>query len=140
MLNANRQIVEVINGKAGISDIASPYSAHCMHCLFRPACRAYWLTRKKEPLLKWPADVKGSITGISRLRNGRLCMRITQDEPLTPSCVTVRNLSDDKGRHPLLPEIKLGTMVAIYCLVHQFRSDDYIETHDTVVFLFAEGS
>jgi hypothetical protein len=62
-------------------------------------------------------------------------MRIAQSEPLTPSCITVRNLTDGVARHPLLHKAQPGTMVTLYGLEHNYHSGDYAETQNTVIYM-----
>ena len=46
--------------------------------------------------------VRGTVHETTRLRNGRVCMRIAQSERPGSSCITVRNLTDDIARQALL--------------------------------------
>ena len=132
---ANKRIAEVESGRMEIIGLASPRAEYCRLCLFRPACQAYWLTRSHGAQATWPADVKGLISEITRLRNGKVCMRIAQDEPTKSSCITIRNLTDSVDRHPLLRQAQPETRVALYGLDYHYRSADYTETQDTVIFV-----
>lgn len=130
---ANGRIAEVEGGGATIDGLASPQAVHCRLCLFRPACKAYWIARQLKPQEKWPADVSGFIRETTRLRNGKVCMRIGEGDLFSPR-VTVRNLTDCADRHPLLHHIRTGNWVAIYGLRYDYHSDDYTETQDTVIY------
>lgn len=133
--DANRRIAEVEKGRGQLTGLASPCAGNCRLCLFRPACQAYWLARRQVEKAKWPADVRGLVYETARLRNGKVCMRIAQSEPPTPSCMTVRNLTDGVTRHPLLQKAQPGIMVALYGLEHNYHSGDYAETQNTVIFV-----
>lgn len=131
---ANRRISEVENGRADVTELASPQAVHCRLCLFRPACQAYWNARRLKPQEKWPADVKGFLIETTRLRNGKVCMRIVEGDLSSLPCVTVRNLTDCAKRHPLLHLAAIGSRVAIYGLKYHYRSGDYTETQNTVIY------
>lgn len=131
---ANERIAEVKNGSAEITALALPKAVHCRLCLFRPACRAYWIARERSSYEKWPADVKGVLRETTRLHNRRACMRIAQDDSSMSSCFTVRNLTDCTNRHPLLHHAQPGSRVAIYGLKYHYRSGDYTETQNTIIY------
>jgi len=132
--SANKRIAEVENGSAETIGLASPQSMHCRLCLFRPACRAYWIAKRQESQEKWPIDVQGFLRETTRLRNGRVCMKIAEDDSPTSSCITVRNLTDSTDRHPLLHSTTIGKRVAVYGLNRDYRSGDYTETQNTVIY------
>lgn len=131
--SANKRIAEVENGSAEITGLASPQSMHCRFCLFRPACRAYWIAKRQESQEKWPVDVQGFLRETTRLRNGKICMKIAEDDSPTSFCITVRNLTDSTDRHPLLHRTATGRRVAVYGLRRDYRSGDYTETQNTVI-------
>lgn len=137
MREANRRVAEVKNGCSPVTELASPSVENCMFCLYRPACEAYWLARRQRPEARWPADVAGQLMESVRLRNGKWCMRISQRDSQKPSCVTVRNLTDDAVRHPLLHQVQPGTEVAMCGLHYERRSGDYTETQNTMLFVKA---
>ena len=62
-------------------------------------------------------------------------MRIAQGDQPGPTCITVRNLTDDTVRHPVLDKVQSGIRVALYGLAHNYRSGDYTETQSTVIFV-----
>ena len=130
---ANRRIAEAENGHRGIVELASPCVENCRLCLFRPACQAYWLVRTQGAQAKWPADVKGTVDEKTCLRNGKVCMRITQSDLPTPSHITVRNLTEGIVRHPHLAKVQPGATVVLYGLEHDYHSGDYKETQNTVI-------
>jgi len=132
--SANKRIAEVENGSAEITGLASPQSMHCRFCLFRPACRAYWIAKRQEPQEKWPVDVQGFLRETTCLRNGKVCMKIAEDDSPTSSCITVRNLTDSTDRHPLLHHTAIGKRVAVYGLNRDYRSGDYTETQNTIIY------
>lgn len=131
---ANKRIAQVENGSAETTSLASPKAAHCRFCLFRPACQAYWIAKGHESQEKWPADVQGFLRETTRLRFGKVSMRIAECDSYTSHITTVRNLTDCADRHPLLHRIPIGSRVAIYCLEYHYRSGDYIETQNTVIY------
>jgi hypothetical protein len=131
---ANKRIAEVMNGNAEITDLALPQAVHCRLCLFRPACQAYWIARKQESEEKWPADVKGFLRETTHLRSGKVCMTIVGGDSSAPTCITVRNLTDCADRHPLLHLIQPGSRLAVYGLKYHYRSADYTETQNTVIY------
>jgi hypothetical protein len=130
---SNGRIAEVENGRAEITGLASPQAVHCRLCLFRPACQAYWVARQLKPQEKWPADVRGFLRETTRLRNGKVCLRIVEAGLSSLTYVTVRSLTDCADRHPLLRDIKTGSWVAIYGLRYDYHSGDYTETQNTVI-------
>ena len=131
---ANERIAEVKNGSAEITVLALPQAVHCRLCLFRPACQAYWIAREQESQEKWPADIRGVLRETTRLRNGKVCMRIAQGNSATSSFFTIRNLTDCTDRHPLLHHTQPGSRVAIYGLKYHYRSGDYTETQNTFIY------
>ena len=131
---ANRRIAEVEIGRGTTTGLASPCSGNCRFCLFRPACQAYWSARTQGSKAKWPADVRGVVHETTRLRNGKVCIRIAQSEQSEASCITVRNLTDDITRHPLLEKAQPGSMVALYGLEHNYYTGDYAEMQNTVIY------
>lgn len=131
---SNKRIVEVENGIMTITSLATPRVSYCRLCLFRPACQAYWDARVLESQEKWPADVKGRLRDITRLRNGKVCIRVETDGSSTSSYQTIRNVTDSTDRHPSLNLIPVGGHVSIYGLKHHYLSGDYTETQYTVIF------
>ena len=131
---ANKRIAQVENGSAETTSLASPQAAHCRFCLFRPACQAYWIARGHKSQEKWPTDVQGFLRETTRLRNGKVSMRIAESDSYTSDITTVRNLTDCADWHPLLHRIPIGSRVAIYCLEYHYRSGDYTETPHTVIY------
>jgi hypothetical protein len=131
---ANQRVAQVEKGNSEAADLATPRANHCGFCLFRPACQVYWTARKQEPEEKWPADVQGFLRKTTYLRNGKMCMRIVEDDSFTSSIATVRNLTDCVHRHPLLHRIGIGGKVAIYSLEYNYHSGDYRETQNTVIY------
>jgi len=132
--SANKRIAEVEDGSTEIIDLASPRSMYCRLCLFRPACQAYWFAKRQESQEKWPIDVEGFLRETTRLRNGKVCMKIAEDDSPTSSFITVRNLTDSMDRHPLLHRTAIGERVAVYGLNRDYRSGDYTETQNTVIY------
>lgn len=132
--SANKRIAEVENGRADLIGLASPQSMNCRICLFRPACRAYWIAKRQEFQEKWPIDVQGFLREMTRLRNGKVCMKIAEDDSPASSCVTVRNLTDSTDRHPLMHGTTVGKRVAVYGVNRDYRSGDYTETQNTVIY------
>lgn len=61
-------------------------------------------------------------------------MKIAEDDSPTSSCITVRNLTDSTDRHPLLYRTTTGKRVAVYGLNRDYRSGDYNETQNTVIY------
>ena len=62
-------------------------------------------------------------------------MRIAQSDQSSASCITVRNLMDGAARHPFLDRAQPESMVALYGLEHNYRSGDYAETQNTIIFM-----
>ncbi|MEN8692893.1 MAG: PD-(D/E)XK nuclease family protein, partial [Desulfobacterales bacterium] len=132
--SANKRIAEVENGNAETAHLASPQATHCRLCLFRPACQTYWIAKGQESKEKWPADVRGFLRETTRLRNGKVCIMIAEDDLSTSPYITIRNLTDSADRHPLLHRTPKGSLVAIYDLKYHYRSGDYTETQNTVIY------
>ena len=131
--SANARIAAVETGAADATVLASPQPGNCRWCLFRPACKAYWSARRQDAAGKWPVDVRGIVQQSMHLRNGRVCLRISETNLTTSAHITVRNITDSIDRHPLLNSILAGSNVAIYGLRRDNRSDDYTETQNTVI-------
>ncbi|MFC1924631.1 RecB family exonuclease [Chloroflexota bacterium] len=132
--SANYKVAQVRKGSLEVTYLASPEANHCRFCLFRPACHAYWTAREQNPEEKWPADVRGFLKEIIYLRNGKVCMRISEEESCSPNLITIRNLSNNVDRHTRLPRLKIGSKVSIYGLEYNHRSNDYRETQNTVIY------
>lgn len=131
--SANARIAAVETGTADAAILAVPQPENCRWCLFRPACKAYWIACRRDAAGKWPIDVRGTVQQSMRLRNGRVCLRISEADSTTSPHITVRNITDSIDRHPLLKSIPAGTRVAIYGLRRDNRSGDYTETQNTVI-------
>ncbi|MFC1943532.1 RecB family exonuclease [Chloroflexota bacterium] len=132
---ANKRIAQVEDLRADSTDLASPQATNCRFCLFRPACHAYWVARGHESEEKWPADVQGFLREMTCLRNGKVSMRLAEDDSYTSHIATVRNLTDRVERHPFLDRIQIGNEVAIYGLEYNYHSGDYTETQNTVIYM-----
>ena len=132
--SSNRRLAESQNGIARSAELASPQPVHCRFCLFRPACQVYWHARNEAPTGKWPIDLRGYVLELTRLRNGKLSLRIGEGDSLASSSFTVRGLTNCVRRHPLLPCLSIGGQVAVYGLKHDYRSDDYTETRRTAIY------
>lgn len=134
LLAANNLIAAVQCGTADVTKLAAAQPEHCRLCLFRPACRAYWFARQRTEAGKWPTDVRGVLAESARLRNGKVCLRIREDDSPSQSCTTVRSVTDSVDRHPLLTSMSVEMCVAVYGLRRDYRSGDYIETQNTVIY------
>lgn len=132
--SANKRIAAVQVGMSDATELAAAQPEHCRLCLFRPACMAYWLARQRNEAGKWPADVRGVLEESARLRNGKICLRIRVTDSPSIYSRTVRGVTDSVDRHPLLAGIFIGTCIAVYGLRHDYRSGDYIETQNTVIY------
>ncbi|MFW6114187.1 MAG: PD-(D/E)XK nuclease family protein [bacterium] len=131
---ANKRIAAVQGGTSDATELAAAQPEHCRLCLFRPACKAYWLARQRNEAGKWPADVRGVLEESARLRNGKVCLRIRVAASPSIYSRTVRGVTDSVDRHPLLAGMPIGTCIAVYGLRHDYRSGDYIETQNTVIY------
>lgn len=130
----NERLAAVDAGNVEIAELASPQPNHCWLCLFRPTCSAYWSTRHRETDKKWPDDVQGVLRESTISSNGKVCLRITEGEATTTPYITIRNLTNSTDRHPFLHGIPIGRWVAVYGLRRDYRSGEYIETQNTVIF------
>lgn len=131
---ANDRVSSVQTGTLEITQLAAAKPEHCRMCPFRPACRVYWLARRRNVDGIWPADVCGVLEASVRLRNGKICLRIRETDSPTTSCMTIRGVTDSVDRHPHLSNMPVGTHVAVYGLWRDYRSSDYTETQNTVIF------
>jgi len=132
--NANNRIDAVQNGIIHTNILAAAMPEYCRLCLFRPACSAYWDARQQEIDARWPADVRGILEKSTHLRNGNICLRIRQTDSPSQTSFVVRSLTDSVDRHPILSCIPIGTSVSVYGLQRDYRSNDYIETQNTVIY------
>ena len=130
---ANKRIADVKNGKTALTVLASPQVDNCRWCLFRPACGAYWTARESCQQEKWPCDLRGILREMTTLRNGKLCMRISESDSTAP-LITIRNLTNCLDLYPSLPQLKKGRHVMVYNLKYLYRSGDYTETQSTVIY------
>jgi PD-(D/E)XK nuclease superfamily len=133
LLVANERIKKVKEGKAALPDLASPGPKHCRFCLFRPACSAYWIARRVEPDEKWPIDVRGYVKQVISLRNGKICVTLSETSNPESTVLTIRNLTKSTNRHPSLNHIESGTHIAIYGLKYHYQTGDYSETPYTFI-------
>jgi len=130
----NKRIDAVRDGTMNTTVLAVALPEHCRLCLFRPACGEYWDTRQREIDAKWPADVRGILEKFTLLRNGKICLRIRQTDSPSLSSIVVRGITDSVDRHPLLNSMPIGASLAVYGLQRDYRSSDYIETQNTVIY------
>lgn len=131
---ANNRIDAVQDGTMDTTVLAVAIPEYCRLCLFRPACGAYWDARQREIDARWPADVRGILEKSTLLRNGKLCLLIRQTDSPSLSSIVVRGVTDSADRHPILTSMPLGAHVAVYGLQRDYRSCDYIETQNTVIY------
>ena len=131
---ANNRIDAVQDGTMDTTVLAVALPEHCRLCLFRPACSAYWDARQMDIDAKWPSDVRGILEEFTPLRNGKICLRIGQADSPSLSSIVVRGVTDSLDRHPSLTSMPIGACVAVYGLKRDYRSSDYIETQNTVIY------
>jgi len=133
--DANQRIADVMIGCRKLTTLASPSPDNCKHCLFRPGCHAYWEARSQNDRVPWPADVRGVICEMTRLRNGKVCMRVAMEQVTDQSFASIRSLTNNGIRHPLLQTAHQGSKIDVYGLMPNYRSKDYSETRDTTIIL-----
>ncbi len=131
--DANATIAEIRNGTSEQTSLASPNAENCRICLYRPACLAYWTARERDSAHSWPHDIRGVLREKIILRNGRFCIRIARNNTTTDT-VSIRNISSSPERHLALQHALKGSQLTVYGLKYLYRSHDYKETQNTVIY------
>jgi len=72
------------------ASFATPTQAACRYCVYRPACRIYWI--KREDMDNWPADFTGTVKDKKILGNGLFKVVLENKEKR----VTIRGLSPER--------------------------------------------
>ena len=70
----NRIRAALSKGREGITSLASPSVSNCRFCLWRPGCNAYREQSEIAGDSEWPPDIRGTVTAIQPLGNGRLLL------------------------------------------------------------------
>lgn len=110
-------INELIESGLTPEDFAQPSPDACKFCLYRPACKKYWESRRDDS--HWPADAKGRIKEKTLLANGCFRIVIESDE----RDIAIRGLSAE--RHTFL---KNDIKTVLFCsLGHDTSEGHYVE-------------
>jgi RecB family exonuclease len=120
--------------------LAAPTPNSCRYCLFRPACSAYRLAREKRAASDngWPEDLWGNVSEKRVLRNGKILLTV-QPTVLGSQCTTLRGLSASPERHPVLPNLATGDLVAVFGLKAAAPGGTLQESSLTVVYRLDAG-
>jgi hypothetical protein len=136
---AKRKRVEVNNliktallkGEEGVRSLASPSVSNCRFCLWRPGCSAYLERSETAGGSEWPADIRGTVTTIQQLGNGRLLLVVRNTEGEEKK---VRQLDPSPNRHPALAGLKLGDQAGIFNTRRNLNLTDGSETTTTTIY------
>jgi hypothetical protein len=115
--------IDLVYGK-----LARPSPLNCQLCLYRPACKSYWVTRDEAPNSYWPNDICGVVTDKRLLGNGLLLIKINGSGKEH----IVRGLHP--SRHIALTGLKNNTIV---CSLRHDRGGSYSETNLTTIYMIA---
>jgi RecB family exonuclease len=114
--------------------LAAPTPNSCRYCLFRPACSAYRLARERAASDKgWPEDLWGNVSEKRVLRNGKILLTVLPTVLGSPR-TTLRGLSASPKRHPVLPNLATGDLVAVFGLKAAAPGGTLQESSWTVVY------
>ncbi|HHT9144464.1 MAG TPA: PD-(D/E)XK nuclease family protein [Candidatus Wunengus sp. YC61] len=73
------------------TDFAAPSQAACRYCVYRPACKIYWV--KRQDMDNWPTDFIGTVKDKKILGNGLFKVVLENKEKR----VTIRGLSPERN-------------------------------------------
>jgi len=127
----NRIKAALLKGREGITSLASPSVSNCRFCLWRPGCVAYCERSETAGDSEWPPDIRGTVTAIQPLGNGRLLLIIRHSDGAEKK---VRQLDPSPDRHPALAKLRLGDRVGIYNTRRNPNSTDVSETNSTTIY------
>jgi hypothetical protein len=135
-LEVNNRIKAVLlKGREGIPSLASPSVSNCRFCLWRPGCSAYREQSEIAGGSEWPPDIRGIVTAIQPLGNGRLLLSVGGNEGAERK---VRQLDPSPNRHPALEKLRLGDQAGIYNTRRNPNSTDVSETNSTTIYRMSD--
>jgi hypothetical protein len=127
----NRIRAALLKGQEGVTSLASPAVSNCRFCLWRPGCRAYCERSEIAEDSEWPSDIRGTVTAIQPLGNGRLLLIVRGS---TGAEKKVRQLDPSPNRHPALARLRLGERIGIYNTRRNPNTTDVSETSSTTIY------
>jgi hypothetical protein len=127
----NRIRAASLKGREGIPTLASPSVSNCRFCLWRPSCGAYREQSETAGGSEWPSDVRGTVTAMQALGNGRLLLIVRGKEGAEKR---VRQLDPSPDRHPALAKLRLEDLVGIYNTRRSPNPTDVSETNSTTIY------
>jgi hypothetical protein len=127
----NRIKAALLKGREGIPSLASPSVSNCRFCLWRPGCSAYREQSETAGGFEWPSDIRGTVTAIQQLGNGRLLLSVRGNDGAEKR---VRQLDPSPNRHPALAKLRLGDRAGIYNTRRNPNSTDVSETNSTTIY------
>lgn len=118
--------------------LASPSPSTCRFCQWRPKCTAYQTARDNADDPQWPPDVRGTVTEMRKLGNGRMSMDL-QVNSRAYETAHIRGLSPSPERHPALEFISNGDLIAFYNLRLSASPNSFSEASQTVIYQILKG-
>lgn len=111
--------------------LGSPSPVVCAYCLYRPGCAAYLPACRASPSnLPWPADIWGTLEGVSSLSNSKLMATIRTADGM----VRIRALASRPSRHPALSLVERGDRLALFGLRSTASAGVFVESDFTVIY------
>jgi len=115
------------SSKRALLKLASPSRNNCQYCLYRPACKPYFLTRKDDLTEGWPNDAWGIVEDKKILRNGLGKIILT---PLSGRCpINIRGLRLE--RHAALDAFQ---KIGVFSLYSDNSNNNYKEGQFTTIY------
>jgi len=131
-VEVNKRIKDaLLRGREGIKSLASPSVSNCRFCLWRPSCNAYCEQSEIAGGSEWPPDIRGTVTAIQPLGNGRLLLIVRGSDGAERK---IRQLDPSPHRHPALAKLRLGERVGIYNTRRNLNTTDVSETNSTTIY------
>ena len=127
----NRIRTALSKGREGIASLASASVSNCRFCLWRPGCSAYREHSENAGDSEWPPDIRGTVTAIQPLGNGRLLLIVRGNDGAEKK---IRQLDPSPDRHPALTKLRIGDRVGIYNTRRNPNSRDVSETNSTTIY------
>jgi len=136
----NRMISETAlsTNQSSEQRLALPSPSTCRFCQWRPGCAAYQTARDNADDPQWPLDIRGTVTEIRKLGNGRMSMDV-QVTSRAYETAHVRGLNPGPERHPALEFIGDGDVVGIYNLRLSASPNSFSEASQTVLYQVSKG-
>lgn len=108
----NGIVVSLTSEAKRTAELATPTPATCEYCPYRPVCTPYSDAVTAGEGSGWPDDVRGELSAVGPLHNGRLIVSLKAAR----GTVRIRGLDSDPRRHPALSETTPGDVMTAFNL------------------------